>query len=226
MQSLRHCAVIAALPFALAGCATDGSFSLEPPPRTERSTQRPLPYDPFGFGEPVRPQAPAQGATVQGEGLGARPAEAVAASAEAYERDPAVASSTGRSGDGQNTVPKSRVAALTAPSVQSAEPAAPIESPGIPQSGFVGLSADDLKAQWGAPALTRTEAGGAVWQFQGRGCVVLAYLYPNAAGVLETAYAEARPGGAAEDAVRACMRPQAGAKAPAKPRKPRTAGTP
>jgi hypothetical protein len=104
--------------------------------------------------------------------------------------------------EGQNTVSKSQRAAVTAPASPRA-PALAIDGVGL--SPFAGMTADALRAQWGAPSLMRTEAGSQLWQYQGKNCVVLAYLYPNASGGMETAFAEAHPGGDSASAVTNCL---------------------
>lgn len=108
------------------------------------------------------------------------------------------------SNGGANTVSKSKLAAATP--AQSPAPSAQSTDIGASASGpFAGISGDELKARWGVPNLMRNEAGAALWQFQGKGCVVLAYLYPSSRGGLETAFAEARPGGDSAAAVNGCL---------------------
>lgn len=104
---------------------------------------------------------------------------------------------------GQNTVAKSQVASVAPPATPRAS-APPIDG-GATLSPFAGMSPEELRAQWGKPSLTRNEAGAQLWQFQGKNCVVLAYLYPSAGGGLETAYAEAHPGGDSANAVSSCL---------------------
>jgi hypothetical protein len=121
--------------------------------------------------------------------------------------------------------PKSQMAAVTPQAKPSVKPAPAIDAGTTPQSALAGVTGDELKHRWGDPSLIRAEAGASLWQFQRKGCVVLAYLYPNAAGRLETAYAEARPGGDSASAIEACMTGkravrEAGAEPVASARKP------
>jgi hypothetical protein len=133
-----------------------------------------------GLGAPVPPQDAAETAT-SAKGLGARPQTA----------------------EGQNTVAKKQMAAVTPPDerVGSATPLDAASS----LSPFAGMTPEELRAQWGTPSLTRNEAGAQLMQFKGNGCVVLAYLYPSARGGMETAYAEAHPGGDSLGAVTGCL---------------------
>jgi hypothetical protein len=122
-----------------------------------------------------------------------------------------------------DTAPKSQMAAVAPQAKPSVKPA--IDAGTAPQSALAGVTGDELKQRWGDPSLIRAEAGASLWQFQRKGCVVLAYLYPNAAGRLETAYAEARPGGDSASAIDACMTGkravrEAGAEPVANARKP------
>lgn len=125
---------------------------------------------------------------------------------------------------GVNTVPKSNTMAAIAPQRPAIAPQAPIDAGASVMSPFAGMSGEELKARWGAPSLIRNEVNAALWQFQGKGCVVLAYLYPSASGAMETGYAEARPGGSGAAAVNACLGKGSNAKevslAPSTARKP------
>jgi hypothetical protein len=110
----------------------------------------------------------------------------------------------GQDNVGQNTVSKSQLAALAPPDSEPGTPASPLDS-GKSLGPFAGMSPEELKAQWGAPSLTRNEAGAQLMQFKGKGCVVLAYLYPSAGGGMETAFAEAHPGGDSASAIASCL---------------------
>jgi hypothetical protein len=77
--------------------------------------------------------------------------------------------------------------------------------PATPPGPLSGLSAAELRARWGEPKIARKEANGAMWQYAGRNCVVLVYLYSGESGGLEAAYAEARPGGADGQIVQDCL---------------------
>jgi hypothetical protein len=126
---------------------------------------------------------------------------------------------------GSNAVAKNQLAAV-APSAKPANKAnQPADAAAPSLSAFAGISGDELKQRWGDPSLVRAESGAALWQFQRKDCVVLAYLYPGANGRLETAYAEARPGGDGASAVNACMTGKAAAReasaeTPVRSRKP------
>jgi hypothetical protein len=126
---------------------------------------------------------------------------------------------------GSNAVPKNQLAAVAPSTKPSSKPSQPADAAAPSLSAFAGMSGDELKQRWGDPSLVRAESGAALWQFQRKGCVVLAYLYPSASGRLETAYAEARPGGDSVGAVNACMtgKPaarEASAETPPRTRKP------
>jgi hypothetical protein len=185
----------------LASCAADGGLEEfgKPLPQTGEVKRLP-PYDPFGTGpaeeaEDEEDDAPAQS-------LGARPQTQTPGS------------------QGENTVAKTQMAAITAPDASIGAPSAPLDSSGN-LSPFAGMSAEELKAQWGAPSLTRNEAGAQLMQFKGKGCVVLAYLYPSSGGGMETAFAEAHPGGDSVGAIADCLGKKAKpAVAQTGPRKP------
>lgn len=170
----------------LSSCASDGGFEgLGQPLPPIGEVKRLPPYDPFGTGEPEDAEDD-DGETRGSAGLGARPQQA----------DP--------ENEGQNTVSKSQLAELSPPDAPSGTPSQPLDSGGS-LSPFAGLSPDELKSQWGAPSLTRNEAGAQLMQFKGKGCVVLAYLYPNSGGGMETAFAEAHPGGDSASAIAGCL---------------------
>ncbi len=78
-----------------------------------------------------------------------------------------------------------------------------------------GQSGEALQALWGEPSLKRKDLGSELWQYAGKGCTVLVYLYPASNGVLTVNHAEAVPGGAGETAIADCAK--AAGKPPIKP---------
>jgi hypothetical protein len=201
-QKLAQIAIPLIATLALSSCASDGfieDIGKPLPPAGE--VKRLPPYDPFGSGDSEDADDESDGEQSAG-GLGARPTQ------PASEPD----------SEGQNTVAKTQMAAITPLETPSSSPSPVDGSAGL--SPFAGLSAEELRAQWGAPSLTRTEAGAQLWQFKGKGCVVLAYLYPNSGGGMETAYAEAHPGGGDAQAVTACLGKSARPREAARTRKP------
>ena len=201
-QKLAQIAIPLIAALALNSCASDGfieDIGKPLPPMGE--VKRLPPYDPFGSGDADDADDESDGEQSAG-GLGARPAQP-----------------SGEPGDeGQNTVSKTQLAAidpLETPSSTSAPLGGPSEL-----SPFAGMTAEELRAQWGAPSLMRTEAGAQLWQFKGKGCVVLAYLYPNSGGGMETAYAEAHPGGDSANAVTGCLGKSARPREAVRTRKP------
>jgi hypothetical protein len=188
-QRLAQLAIPLIATSILGSCAPEAFEELGKPLPPMGEVKRLPPYDPFGTGRADDPEdaedeqdadAPAA------QGLGARPQEPVADS------------------EGQNTVSKTQLAAVYPPDSTPGTPAPPIDA-GANLSPFAGLSAEELKAQWGAPSLTRNEAGAQLMQFKGKGCVVLAYLYPSTGGGMETAFAEAHPGGDTASAIAGCL---------------------
>ena len=57
---------------------------------------------------------------------------------------------------------------------------------------LMGKTPQGLRALMGAPSLLRKDHGAEVWQYAGDSCVLFAYLYPNAKGVPEVSYLDAR----------------------------------
>jgi hypothetical protein len=185
-QKLAQLAIPLVATSLLASCASDGfddSFGKPVPGIGE--VKRLPPYDPFGTGEQDDDDEDAGEPAPQG--LGARP----------QPQDPAVS-------EGQNTVAKDKLAVLTPPETGPETPSAPVDAPAN-LSPFSGLTAAQLKTQWGAPSLTRNEAGAQLMQFKGKGCVVLAYLYPSDGGEMQTTFAEAHPGGDSASAISSCL---------------------
>ena len=74
-----------------------------------------------------------------------------------------------------------------------------------PATSLKGQSGEGLQALWGEPSLKRKDLGSELWQYSGKGCSVLIYLYP-ANGVLTVNHVEAVPGGQGEDAIGACAK--------------------
>ena len=69
-------------------------------------------------------------------------------------------------------------------------------------SGLIGLTASELVAHLGAPALQVREGSGLKMQFRSKYCVVDAYLYPpaNGQGLTRVTHSDARlPSGADTD---------------------------
>lgn len=202
-QKLAQLAIPLVATLALSSCASDGQGFGSPLPSSSSASgevKRLPPYDPFGTGDDAE-DAEDDADAPASSGLGARPQQA-----------------TGED-EGENTVSKTEMAAVT-PLESPGTPSSPIDG-GASLSPFAGMSPEDLKAQWGAPSLMRTDAGAQLWQFKGKGCVVLAYLYPSASGGMETAYAEAHPGGDSASAVTGCIGKKARpAEAQVRPRKP------
>jgi hypothetical protein len=57
---------------------------------------------------------------------------------------------------------------------------------------LMGQSPKGLRALMGAPTLLRNDHGAQLWQYAGKSCTLLAYLYPNAKGEAEVSYVDAR----------------------------------
>jgi hypothetical protein len=74
------------------------------------------------------------------------------------------------------------------------------QPPPRPQSGMVGLSAQELVGHFGKPALQIREGSSVKLQFRGPRCVLDAYLYPARDGQLRVTYIDTRgPSGADVD---------------------------
>jgi hypothetical protein len=78
-----------------------------------------------------------------------------------------------------------------------------------------GQTSEALHALWGEPSLKRKDLGSELWQYAGKGCTVLVYLYPSGSGTLTVSHAEAVPGGSDQDAIDACAK--AAGKPPIRP---------
>ena len=105
-----------------------------------------------------------------------------------------------------------------APSPPAAPPpaqSAMVKPSTAPMTSLNGQSGEALQALWGEPSLKRKDLGSELWQYAGKGCTVLVYLYPSNAGVLTVSHAEAVPGGKGDEAIAACAK--AAGKPPLKP---------
>jgi hypothetical protein len=110
------------------------------------------------------------------------------------------------------------------PKSQSSErPGAPIgpqtamlppQTAGMPGS-LNGQTGEALHALWGEPSLKRKDLGSELWQYAGKGCTLLIYLYPSSGGAMTVSHAEAVPGGTGEAAIDECAK--AAGKPPIKP---------
>jgi hypothetical protein len=119
--------------------------------------------------------------------------------------------------------------ALTGCASAGSEPAppqvtAPVETPqakAVPRkpSAIRAASADELMGKtgpalrtlMGPPSLLRRDHGAEVWQYVGESCVLFAYLYPNAKGVAQVTFLDARRKTAGAVPVAACFAELAGA---------------
>jgi hypothetical protein len=101
---------------------------------------------------------------------------------------------------------------------QTATPSAPqtamVAPRGAPNS-LKGQTGEALQSLWGEPSLKRKDLGSELWQYAGKGCTLLVYLYPASGGTLTVNHAEAVPGGADDAAIDACAK--AAGKASIKP---------
>jgi hypothetical protein len=101
------------------------------------------------------------------------------------------------------------------PAAPSPPPQTAMATPSSPATSLSGQSGEALQALWGEPSLKRKDLGSEMWQYAGKGCTVLVYLYPTSGGVLTVNHAEAVPGGKSEDAIATCAK--AAGKPPIKP---------
>ena len=58
----------------------------------------------------------------------------------------------------------------------------------------------------GEPSLKRKDLGSELWQYAGKGCTLLIYLYPSSGGGMTVSHAEAVPGGSDDAAIDACAK--------------------
>ncbi len=106
--------------------------------------------------------------------------------------------------------------------------AEPQSAPAAPQTALVtpttpsgaprtlkGQTGEALHAMWGEPSLKRKDLGSELWQYAGKGCTLLIYLYPASGGAMTVSHAEAVPGGTDDAAIDACAK--AAGKPPIKP---------
>jgi len=99
-----------------------------------------------------------------------------------------------------------------APSGSQTAMAAPA---GAATASLNGQTGESLNALWGEPTLKRKDLGSELWQYAGKGCTLLVYLYPANGGAMTVSHAEAVPGGSDEAAISACAK--AAGKPPIKP---------
>jgi hypothetical protein len=92
---------------------------------------------------------------------------------------------------------------------------APTAPTGATSTSLTGQTGESLHALWGEPTLKRKDLGSELWQYAGKGCTLLVYLYPANGGAMTVNHAEAVPGGSDEAAISACAK--AAGKPPIKP---------
>ena len=105
-----------------------------------------------------------------------------------------------------------------APSPPAAPPPAQtamVKPATAPITSLNGQSGEALQALWGEPSLKRKDLGSELWQYAGKGCTVLVFLYPSNGGALTVTHVEAVPGGQGDEAIAACAK--AAGKPPFKP---------
>lgn len=82
-------------------------------------------------------------------------------------------------------------------------PLPPLPPPREP-TGLIGLSARDVRGQFGTPAFVRKENGAEMWRYDGANCRLFVFLY--AAGSAQTVrHVETVPPGAASAADANCL---------------------
>jgi hypothetical protein len=86
----------------------------------------------------------------------------------------------------------------TAPRQEAVTPQPVVQPQPLEQNGLVGLTAQDLVRQFGAPALQIREGSSVKLQFRNPRCVLDAYLYPSGSGgTLKVTHVDTRlPSGA------------------------------
>jgi hypothetical protein len=123
----------------------------------------------------------------------------------------------------------STLGSITSPDSQAPSPSAePAAAPSAPQTAMIaptapggspsslkGQTGEALHALWGEPSLKRKDLGSELWQYAGKGCTLLIYLYPSSSGAMTVSHAEAVPGGSDDAAIDACAK--AAGKPPVKP---------
>jgi hypothetical protein len=86
--------------------------------------------------------------------------------------------------------PSANAAATQGPSSTAPPPAeAPVSTPTL--ASLKGLTADELRADLGAPTLLRADGPSQLWQYAGAGCVLHVFLGQES-GVLRVMHAETR----------------------------------
>ena len=103
-------------------------------------------------------------------------------------------------------------APASAPQTAMIAPTAPT---GATSTSLTGQTGEALHTLWGEPSLRRKDLGSELWQYAGKGCTLLVYLYPANGGAMTVSHAEAVPGGSDEAAISACAK--AAGKPPMKP---------
>ena len=101
-----------------------------------------------------------------------------------------------------STQPPQEPPPSSAPQTAMVAPSAPRGTPGT----LKGQSSDALQALWGEPSLKRKDLGSELWQYAGKGCTLLIYLYPSSGGAMTVSHAEAVPGGSDDAAIDACAK--------------------
>jgi hypothetical protein len=92
----------------------------------------------------------------------------------------------------------------TRPEQPPAAEATPVPVQG-PVTRLTGMSAQDLVGHFGRPALQVQEGNSIKLQFRGRSCVLDAYLYPNASGVLRVTHVDTRSTSGADTDQTSCI---------------------
>ena len=82
----------------------------------------------------------------------------------------------------------------------------PTAPTGATSTSLTGQTGEALHSLWGEPSLRRKDLGSELWQYAGKGCTLLVYLYPASSGALTVSHAEAVPGGSDEAAISACAK--------------------
>lgn len=90
----------------------------------------------------------------------------------------------------------------SAPQTAMVTPSSPRGTPGT----LKGQTSEALQALWGEPSLKRKDLGSELWQYAGKGCTLLIYLYPSSGGGMTVSHAEAVPGGSDDAAIDACAK--------------------
>jgi hypothetical protein len=97
-------------------------------------------------------------------------------------------------------------ALLSACASQPTTPAMPLPTPAPSRdpANPVGLSAQDLREFFGAPAFIRKENGAEMWRYDGAGCRAFFFLYPQG-DLRKVGYVETIPRGAGTAADANCL---------------------